>query len=71
MWVCNAESFPFCVPFWRCTQINPINFENSEGNLGVANSLLHHFADKLPVSRFQRDLSDSTVLRSLGREGFF
>ncbi len=45
---------------------NPISFENSEGNLGVANALLGHLADKLPVSRFQRDLSDSTALRNLG-----
>ena len=47
-------------------KINPIDFENAEGNLGVANALLRHCADKLPVSRWQRDLSDSTVLRSLG-----
>ncbi len=47
-------------------KVNPIDFENSEGNLGVANALLHHLADKLPVSRWQRDLSDSTVLRTLG-----
>lgn len=47
-------------------KINPIDFENAEGNLGLANSLLSHFADKLPVSRWQRDLSDSTVLRNLG-----
>ena len=47
-------------------KVNPIDFENSEGNLGLANALLGHLADKLPVSRFQRDLSDSTVLRSLG-----
>jgi adenylosuccinate lyase len=47
-------------------KINPIDFENAEGNLGLANALLGHFADKLPVSRLQRDLSDSTVLRNLG-----
>ncbi|HEY3532247.1 MAG TPA: lyase family protein, partial [Casimicrobiaceae bacterium] len=47
-------------------KVNPIDFENSEGNLGVANALLRHFADKLPVSRWQRDLTDSTVLRNLG-----
>lgn len=47
-------------------KINPIDFENGEGNLGVANALLRHFAEKLPVSRWQRDLTDSTVLRNLG-----
>ncbi len=47
-------------------KINPINFENAEGNLGVANALFTHFADKLPISRFQRDLSDSTVIRYFG-----
>jgi len=47
-------------------KINPIDFENAEGNLGVANALWRHFADKLPVSRWQRDLSDSTVLRNVG-----
>ena len=47
-------------------KVNPIDFENSEGNLGVANALLEHFAAKLPISRLQRDLTDSTVLRSLG-----
>jgi len=47
-------------------KVNPIDFENSEGNLGVANAQLSHLANKLPVSRWQRDLSDSTVLRSLG-----
>jgi adenylosuccinate lyase len=47
-------------------KVNPIDFENAEGNLGLANALLGHFADKLPVSRLQRDLTDSTVLRSLG-----
>ena len=47
-------------------KVNPIDFENSEGNLGVANALLAHLADKLPVSRWQRDLSDSTVLRNIG-----
>lgn len=47
-------------------KINPIDFENAEGNLGVANALFSHFGDKLPVSRLQRDLSDSTVLRAVG-----
>ena len=47
-------------------KINPIDFENSEGNLGMANALAHHLAEKLPISRWQRDLSDSTVLRNLG-----
>ncbi|MBI3775472.1 MAG: adenylosuccinate lyase [Gammaproteobacteria bacterium] len=47
-------------------KVNPIDFENSEGNLGLANALLHHFSSKLPVSRWQRDLTDSTVLRNLG-----
>ncbi len=47
-------------------KVNPIDFENAEGNLGLANALLGHFADKLPVSRMQRDLTDSTVLRNVG-----
>ncbi len=47
-------------------KVNPIDFENSEGNAGVANALLRHLAEKLPVSRLQRDLSDSTALRNLG-----
>jgi adenylosuccinate lyase len=47
-------------------KVNPIDFENSEGNLGVANALLRHLSEKLPVSRWQRDLSDSTALRNLG-----
>lgn len=47
-------------------KINPIDFENAEGNLGMANALLNHFSAKLPISRWQRDLSDSTVLRNLG-----
>ena len=47
-------------------KVNPINLENAEGNLGVSNALLGHFSEKLPVSRLQRDLSDSTVLRNLG-----
>jgi adenylosuccinate lyase len=47
-------------------KVNPIDFENAEGNLGVANALLRHFAEKLPVSRWQRDLTDSTVLRNVG-----
>jgi len=47
-------------------KVNPIDFENAEGNLGVANALFEHFASKLPVSRLQRDLTDSTVLRNIG-----
>lgn len=47
-------------------KVNPIDFENAEGNLGLSNAMLEHFARKLPVSRLQRDLSDSTVLRNLG-----
>jgi adenylosuccinate lyase len=47
-------------------KVNPIDFENAEGNCGVANALLRHFSDKLPISRWQRDLTDSTVLRNLG-----
>ncbi|MBC3861042.1 adenylosuccinate lyase [Undibacterium jejuense] len=47
-------------------KVNPIDFENSEGNLGLANSLLRHLSEKLPVSRWQRDLTDSTVLRNIG-----
>jgi adenylosuccinate lyase len=47
-------------------KVNPIDFENAEGNLGIANALYAHFAAKLPISRWQRDLSDSTVLRNLG-----
>jgi len=47
-------------------KVNPIDFENSEGNLGIANALLRHMSDKLPVSRWQRDLTDSTVLRNMG-----
>ena len=47
-------------------KVNPIDFENSEGNLGIANALLDHLAAKLPISRWQRDLTDSTVLRNLG-----
>ena len=47
-------------------KVNPIDFENSEGNLGIANALLRHLSEKLPVSRWQRDLTDSTVLRNLG-----
>jgi adenylosuccinate lyase len=47
-------------------KVNPIDFENAEGNLGIANALLRHFSAKLPVSRWQRDLSDSTVLRNVG-----
>ena len=47
-------------------KVNPIDFENSEGNLGVANALFGHLSAKLPISRFQRDLTDSTVLRTMG-----
>ena len=47
-------------------KVNPIDFENSEGNLGLANAVLHHMAEKLPISRWQRDLTDSTVLRNMG-----
>jgi len=47
-------------------KVNPIDFENAEGNIGIANALLHHLAEKLPVSRWQRDLTDSTVLRNMG-----
>jgi len=47
-------------------KVNPIDFENSEGNLGIANSILNHLSSKLPISRLQRDLTDSTVLRNLG-----
>jgi adenylosuccinate lyase len=47
-------------------KVNPIYFENAEGNLGLANSILRHFSEKLPISRWQRDLSDSTVLRATG-----
>ena len=50
------------------SQVNPIDFENSEGNVGLANAVYHHLGEKLPVSRLQRDLSDSTVLRSLGTQ---
>src|SRR5207237_6400239 len=47
-------------------KVNPIDFENSEGNIGIANALLRHLAEKLPVSRWQRDLSDSTAVRNIG-----
>jgi adenylosuccinate lyase len=47
-------------------KVNPIDFENSEGNLGLANAMLRHLAEKLPISRWQRDLTDSTVLRNMG-----
>jgi adenylosuccinate lyase len=47
-------------------KVNPIDFENSEGNLGIANALFEHFSAKLPISRLQRDLTDSTVLRNIG-----
>ena len=47
-------------------KVNPIDFENAEGNLGVANAIFNHFSEKLPISRLQRDLTDSTVLRNIG-----
>jgi len=47
-------------------KVNPIDFENSEGNLGIANALFEHLSAKLPISRLQRDLTDSTVLRNIG-----
>ena len=47
-------------------KVNPIDFENSEGNLGIANAILNHLAQKLPISRWQRDLTDSTALRNIG-----
>src|SRR5699024_3318633 len=47
-------------------KVNPIDFENAEGNLGIANALFEHLSAKLPVSRLQRDLTDSTVLRNIG-----
>lgn len=47
-------------------KVNPIDFENAEGNLGIANALFEHMASKLPISRLQRDLTDSTVLRNIG-----
>ena len=47
-------------------KVNPIDFENSEGNLGLANAVLAHLGEKLPISRWQRDLTDSTVLRNMG-----
>jgi adenylosuccinate lyase len=47
-------------------KVNPIDFENAEGNLGLSNSILNHLSEKLPISRLQRDLTDSTVLRNIG-----
>ena len=47
-------------------KVNPIDFENAEGNFGIANSLFHFFAEKLPITRWQRDLTDSTVMRNIG-----
>jgi adenylosuccinate lyase len=47
-------------------KVNPIDFENSEGNLGIANSIYRHLSSKLPISRLQRDLTDSTVIRNIG-----
>jgi adenylosuccinate lyase len=46
----------------HASQVNPIDFENGEGNFGVANSVFHHLSSKLPISRLQRDLTDSTVM---------
>ncbi len=60
--VVNAEIGSSTMPH----KVNPIDFENAEGNLGMANAVLVHLAQKLPVSRWQRDLTDSTVLRNLG-----
>lgn len=60
--VANAEVGSSTMPH----KVNPIDFENAEGNLGIANALLRHFAEKLPLSRWQRDLTDSTVLRNVG-----
>ena len=56
----NLHQAPFLL------QVNPIDFENSEGNLGMANAIMQHLSNKLPISRWQRDLTDSTVLRNLG-----
>jgi adenylosuccinate lyase len=47
-------------------KVNPIDFENAEGNLGLSNAMLRHLSEKLPISRWQRDLTDSTVLRNIG-----
>jgi adenylosuccinate lyase len=47
-------------------KVNPIDFENAEGNLGIANAVFHHLSEKLPISRLQRDLTDSTVTRNIG-----
>jgi adenylosuccinate lyase len=47
-------------------KVNPIDFENAEGNFGMANAMFHHFSAKMPISRLQRDLTDSTVLRNIG-----
>ena len=61
--------FLFCFffpPALPTNQVNPIDFENAEGNFGLGTALLRHLADKLPISRWQRDLSDSTVLRNIG-----
>jgi adenylosuccinate lyase len=60
--ICAGEVGSSAMPH----KVNPIDFENSEGNLGVANALLEHLAAKLPISRLQRDLTDSTVLRNIG-----
>jgi adenylosuccinate lyase len=58
----RARSAPATMPH----KVNPIDFENAEGNLGLANALLRHLSEKLPISRWQRDLTDSTVLRNMG-----
>ena len=64
----NTILIDFCRDLWQYMphKINPIDFENAEGNLGIANSILSHMSEKLPISRMQRDLSDSTVLRNIG-----
>ena len=63
---CTLDLVPLTITIGHLRQVNPIDFENSEGNLGFANALLEHLSSKLPVSRWQRDLTDSTVLRNLG-----
>ena len=62
---CHAASLVFPSALTPL-QVNPIDFENSEGNLGMANAVMQHLSNKLPISRWQRDLTDSTVLRNLG-----
>ena len=61
-WVAKDEVGSSTMPH----KVNPIDFENAEGNLGMANAMLSHFAEKLPISRWQRDLTDSTVQRNFG-----